>query len=49
MRAIPLGRPAEPREVARLIVYLASADADYVTGQTFTIDGGLTMNWGQGA
>ena len=23
--------------------------ADYVTGQTFTIDGGLTMNWGQGA
>jgi glucose 1-dehydrogenase len=49
MKAIPLGRPAEPREVARMIVYLASADADYVTGQTFTIDGGLTMNWGQGA
>jgi glucose 1-dehydrogenase len=49
MKAIPLGRPAEPREVARMILYLASADADYVTGQTFTIDGGLTMNWGQGA
>lgn len=49
MKAIPLGRPGTPREVARLIVYLASADADYVTGQTFTIDGGLTMNWGQGA
>ena len=49
MKAIPLGRPDQPREVARLIVYLASADADYVTGQTFVIDGGLTMNRGQGA
>ena len=49
MRAIPLGRPGTPREVARLIVYLASGDADYVTGQTFTFDGGLTMNRGQGA
>jgi NAD(P)-dependent dehydrogenase (short-subunit alcohol dehydrogenase family) len=29
--------------------YLVSEDADYVTGQTFTIDGGLTMNLGQGA
>lgn len=48
-KEIPLGRAGRPREVARLIVYLASADADYVTGQTFTIDGGLTMNWGQGA
>ena len=46
---IPWKRPAEPWEVARLAVYLASEDADYVTGQTFTIDGGLTMNVGQGA
>ena len=46
---IPWRRPAEPREIARLAVYLASDDADYVTGQTFTIDGGLEMNWGQGA
>ena len=49
VEAIPLGRPGLPREVARLIVYLASADADYVTGQSFVIDGGLSMNWGQGA
>ena len=46
---IPWNRPEEPREVARLAVYLASDDADYVTGQSFTIDGGLEMNWGQGA
>lgn len=46
---IPLRRPGEPREVARLALYLASEDAAYVTGQSFTIDGGLEMNWGQGA
>lgn len=46
---IPWRRPGEPREVARLALYLASPDADYITGQSFTIDGGLTMNWGQGA
>jgi len=46
---IPLGRPGEPWEVARLVLYLAGPDSDYVTGQSFTIDGGLEMNWGQGA
>ena len=49
MPHIPLHRPGEPWEVARLAVYLASDDADYVTGQSFTIGGGLEMNWGQGA
>jgi glucose 1-dehydrogenase len=34
----------EPWEIARLAFYLASADSDYVTGQSFTIDGGLEMN-----
>ena len=46
---IPWKRAGEPSEVARLAVYLASDDADYVTGQTFTIDGGLSLNLGQGA
>ena len=48
-RHIPWGRAAEPWEVARLAVYLASADADYATGQSFTLDGGLSLNVGQGA
>ena len=46
---IPWRRVGHPQEVARLALYLASDDADYVTGQSFTIDGGLEMNWGQGA
>jgi glucose 1-dehydrogenase len=46
---IPWNRPGEPWEIARLALYLVSEDADYVTGQSFTIDGGLEMNWGQGA
>ncbi len=33
---------------ARLAVFLASSDADYVTGSTYTMDGGLSRNLGQG-
>jgi glucose 1-dehydrogenase len=46
---IPWGRPGSPREVARLAVYLASPDSDYVTGQTFYIDGGLMRVQARGA
>jgi glucose 1-dehydrogenase len=46
---IPLKRAAEPWEMAKLALYLASEDADYASGQTFFLDGGLTMNVGQGA
>lgn len=49
MKNIPWGRPGKPEEVATLALYLASDDSDYVTGQNFVIDGGLEMNWGQGA
>ncbi|KAA2212489.1 SDR family NAD(P)-dependent oxidoreductase [Teichococcus oryzae] len=44
--AIPLHRAGQPEEVAKVALFLASDDAAYVTGQTWVIDGGLTMNWG---
>ncbi|HSX70002.1 SDR family oxidoreductase [Pseudomonas subflava] len=46
---IPWKRPGRPEEVAELALYLAGPHADYITGQNFVIDGGLEMNWGQGA
>jgi NAD(P)-dependent dehydrogenase (short-subunit alcohol dehydrogenase family) len=39
---IPLRRHAKPEEIAALFAYLASDDADYITGQIFTCDGGET-------
>ncbi|MBA3328032.1 MAG: short-chain dehydrogenase, partial [Solirubrobacterales bacterium] len=42
-------RAADPAEIARLAVFRASADRDYVTGSTYFMDGGLMMNVGQGA
>jgi glucose 1-dehydrogenase len=42
---IPLTRLGKPSDVAGLATFLASADADYVTGATYFIDGGLTWNY----
>jgi NAD(P)-dependent dehydrogenase (short-subunit alcohol dehydrogenase family) len=49
VQSIPWKRAAEPSEIGRLAVFLASDDADYVTGSTYVIDGGLMQNQGQGA
>lgn len=46
MESIPWRRPGQPEEIAGLAVFLLSDAADYVTGQTWVMDGGLTMNWG---
>lgn len=39
-RGIPIGRIADPAEVARCVLFLASEDASYVTGVNFPVDGG---------
>jgi 3-oxoacyl-[acyl-carrier protein] reductase len=39
---IPLGRPADPAEIARAVRFLASDDASYLTGTTLIADGGWT-------
>ena len=43
VRSIPLGRVGKPEEVARAILFFGSSDADYITGQTLSVNGGLTM------
>jgi 3-oxoacyl-[acyl-carrier protein] reductase len=40
---IPLGRLGTPRDVANAVLYLASDDAEYVTGTTILVDGGQTI------
>ena len=49
VQSIPLKRAAQPEEIARLALFLASGEADYCTGSTFTMDGGLARNLGHGA
>ena len=41
LKTIPMGRFGKPSEIGGLIVFLASDEASYVTGQSFAIDGGF--------
>ena len=43
LRAIPLRRVAQPADIAGVVAFLASDDAAYMTGQTLSVSGGLTM------
>ncbi|KQP55116.1 glucose 1-dehydrogenase [Methylobacterium sp. Leaf108] len=46
LERIPWHRAGQPDEIAKAILYLCSEAADYVTGHTLVVDGGLTMQWG---
>jgi NAD(P)-dependent dehydrogenase (short-subunit alcohol dehydrogenase family) len=43
LKAIPLGRFAQPSDIAECVSFLASDEAAYITGQTIVIDGGQTL------
>ncbi|MEH1840687.1 MAG: glucose 1-dehydrogenase [Nostoc sp.] len=45
VKNIPLGRLGKPEDVSNLVAFLASSDADYITGSTFFVDGGLLWNY----
>ncbi|MFV3308390.1 SDR family NAD(P)-dependent oxidoreductase [Pseudomonas sp. NY15181] len=48
-RSVPLGRIGEPEEVANAILFLASDEASYITGQSLVVDGGKTCELNVGA
>lgn len=43
-RAIPIGRLGKPEDLPGAILFLASDDAEFITGQTLSVSGGLTMH-----
>jgi 3-oxoacyl-[acyl-carrier protein] reductase len=40
---IPLGRMGKPEDIAKVVGFLCSPEADYITGQVIAVDGGMTM------
>jgi len=43
LKQVPLGTLGQPEQIAKVVRFLASDDADYMTGQTLHVDGGMVM------
>lgn len=43
LQNIPLGRMGKPEDIAKVVAFLCSKEADYITGQVIAVDGGMTM------
>ncbi|GBD87443.1 3-oxoacyl-[acyl-carrier-protein] reductase FabG [bacterium BMS3Abin03] len=43
LKTVPLSRMGTPEDVARVVTFLCSENADYITGQVIAVDGGMTM------
>ncbi len=43
LKNVPLGRLGTPEDVAKVVGFLCSPEADYITGQVIAVDGGMTM------
>jgi NAD(P)-dependent dehydrogenase (short-subunit alcohol dehydrogenase family) len=41
LKQLPLGRIGEPRDIANMVLFLASPEAEWITGQNYIVDGGL--------
>jgi 3-oxoacyl-[acyl-carrier protein] reductase len=44
LEMIPAARFGEPADIAKLIVFLSSSNADYITGQAISVDGGMSIS-----
>ncbi|HKB86135.1 MAG TPA: SDR family oxidoreductase, partial [Ignavibacteriaceae bacterium] len=43
LKNVPLGRMGTPEDIAKVVGFLCSPEADYITGQVIAVDGGMTM------